>query len=175
MPKIYFSTGNWALGCVPSSFEIFLMFPYFLRSWVLSPLATRVRLDTKFRFTCSEWNYKFVKFPNIMSRIVGWTKIILATTAARILQELIKLDNSDIHRYQVFSCEYNVNSESNLGYLIFACTKLFENQWQPCLPDFGIELKNGTGNHSHLNFWRYINILAAVATTTTILGFIMQA
>ena len=171
-PKICFSRGNWALGCVPSSFEIFLIFLYFLRSWIASPLATRVTLDTNFRFTCGERKlyYKFVKFPNIMTRIAGWVKIILATTATTILQELIKSDNSDIHSYQVLSCKYKINSESKLGFLIFAYTKI-----STLFTWFRIELKNGTGNHGHLNFWRNINILTVVATMTTILGFITQA
>lgn len=143
LPKIDFFRGKLSLDCVPSSFEIFLIFPYFLRSWVLSSLAIRVTLDARFRFICSEWKlyYKFVKSPNNMSRIVGWAKIILKTTAARILLEMVNLENSDIHGYQFFSCKYKVSSDSYLVCLIFACTKIFKNQWQPCLPDFGIELK----------------------------------
>ena len=36
---VYLSGGDWALGCTPIQFDIFLMFPYIQKSYVLSGLV----------------------------------------------------------------------------------------------------------------------------------------
>ena len=63
----------------PPKFEIFLIFPYFLRFLVLSRLATWRELvqkfailDITFRFTCgqSDLYENIVKLQNIMTKIV---------------------------------------------------------------------------------------------------------
>ena len=69
----------------PSKFEIFSIFPNFLRSLSLKSFGNSwgnsynkfAILDIKFRFTCveSDLYQNIFKFPNIMTRIVGWRKV----------------------------------------------------------------------------------------------------
>ena len=68
---------------LPPKFDIFWIFPNFLRSEVISCSATRDNsytkyaiLDIKFRFTCGESDpySNIVKFQNIMTSIIAYRK-----------------------------------------------------------------------------------------------------
>ena len=111
----------------PRSFGIFLIFLYFLRSkpygksWcdLYKKFPT---LDIKFRFTCDDrklyWN--FVKFPNIMSRIVG-THFPLKTYFSRncyyfqLTACLVLEKCSTLYRNFPFGSPYSLPNKNNLS------------------------------------------------------------
>ena len=126
------------LGTTSSrSFGIFLIFLYFLRSKPFGKLWCDLykkfpTLDIKFRFTWDDRKlyWKFVKFPNIMNRIVG-IYFPLKTYFSRncyyfqLAACLVLEKCSTLYRNFPFGSPYSLPNKNNLSSVLTLCKILY--------------------------------------------------